>query len=81
MIDIGKHEKKMYTFLKKANTDSIVGLLPSRIPKEYVAVSIDICPWQNSMRLGIKLKVTPCDIALDKEEINTNTRNCTMVLI
>ncbi len=29
--------------------------------KEYVAVSIDICPWQNPMRLGIKLKVTPCD--------------------
>ncbi len=29
--------------------------------KECVAVSINICPWQNPMRLGIKLKVTPLD--------------------
>ncbi len=29
--------------------------------QEYVAVSIYICPWQISMRLGIKVKVTPCD--------------------
>ena len=28
--------------------------------QEYVAVSIDICPWQNSMQLGTKLNVTPC---------------------
>ncbi len=59
--------------------------------KEYVAVSINIYPWQNPMRLGIKVKVTPYDTPgcilsfgrvklLDKEEINTNTRNCTVVL-
>ncbi len=29
---------------------------------EYVAVSIDIYQHQDSMQLGIKLKVTPCDI-------------------
>ena len=29
--------------------------------KEYVAGSINICPWQNPMWLGIKLKVTPRD--------------------
>ncbi len=29
--------------------------------KEYVAVSIDICPRQIPMHLGIKLKVTPHD--------------------
>ncbi len=30
-------------------------------PKEYVAVSIDICPWQNPMRLGINsLQCTRC---------------------
>ncbi len=45
--------------------------------KEYVSVSIDICPWQNPMQFGIKLKVTPCDTPgrvklLDKEEINTS---------
>ena len=27
-------------------------------PKEYVAVSIDICPWQNFMQLGIKFATT-----------------------
>ncbi len=47
--------------------------------------------WQNPMRLDIKLKVTPHDTPynlrsgrvklLDKEEINNNTRNCTIVLI
>ncbi len=31
------------------------------ITKEYDAVPINICPWQNPMRLGIKLKVTSCD--------------------
>ena len=26
---------------------------------EYVAVSIEICPWEDSMQFGIKFKVTP----------------------
>ena len=29
--------------------------------QEYVAVSINICRWQNPLQLGIKLKVSPCN--------------------
>ena len=30
--------------------------------EEYVAVYIDICPWQDPMQFGIKLKVMPYNI-------------------
>ena len=32
------------------------------VPVEYVAVSLNICPWQDPMQLGVKLKITPCNL-------------------
>ena len=37
--------------------------------KEYVAVSINICPWQNPMRLGIKLRPPRGVHEVHREEI------------
>ncbi len=33
----------------------------STMPEEYVSISINICPWQDPMQMGIKVTGTPCD--------------------